>query len=501
MRSRFSAARHRNSRADRRVAAALVVAMVAVVALAGCGSRRDYEEFVAANTAGGVAVEQTDGGMVAAPGSAGGAAAASGAVPAGTSTARGSAGSATAPAVSAGKSPQGTAPRPDPAAGAAASGKSCAISGSTITIGNIATQSGFLGELFNGLPEALQVWVKAANACGGLGGHPVRLISADDGGDPAVALTLARRLVEKEGAIAFVGLANPLSVQGVASYLKDEGIPAIGGESSSTVYYTNPVFFPIGPHAAVIGGATADVAIKRGAKKLAVYYCIEVPNSCGPPGAAKDLAVGSPAIKRIGGEVVISQPASVAAPSYTSQCIAAKRAGVDGIIVILDGPSIGRFAGNCEAQDYHPKFIGISLGVSRTLPEYPQLNKDNFFAPSIVFPWMDRSLPATRAYSDAAIRYFGRPIVGPSPAMAWASGVLAQEATKGGLPANPTPADMLKAMYTVKNTNLGGLTSPLTFTTQLPRVMTSCYFVLGLSNKQYLAPEGAKCVPVDIRYP
>ncbi len=505
MQSRASAPRRGRGTPGRLAAGGLAIAMVAVTVLSGCGSRRDHSEFVAANTVGAPAVEQT-GPVGALPPDAGAApdappAAAPGAVSGGGGTKPGTGSGATVPAPQSTQGSTGVNAQPSSAAGGKPSTNRCAVSGSTITLGNVSTLSGFLGELFNGLPEALQVWAKAANACGGLGGHPVRVISADDGGDPATALTLARRMVEKDGAMAFVGLANPLSIEGMASYLKDKGIPVIGGESSTTGYFTNPVFFPIGPHSSVIGAATADLAIKRGAKKLAVYYCVEVPNSCGPAGAAKELAVGSPSIKRIGGEIVISQAASVTAPSYTSQCIAAKRAGADGIIVILDGPSIARLAGNCETQDYHPKLIGISLGVTRALPDYPQLNKDNFFAPSIVFPWMDRSVPGTQAYSDAATKYFGRPIVGVAGAMAWSSGVLAQEATKGGLPANPTPADILKSMYTIKKNNLGGLTSPLTFSTSLPRIMTSCYFVLGLSNKKYLAPQGDKCEPVDVRWP
>lgn len=484
-------------------AGVLATVLLGIVALSACGSRRDAQEFVAANSGGAAAAVESGPGIVADPGAtvvqvpAGGA---GGAMTPG--------GPADSGGAQAGGQPQGAGPNPGAAKPATAAkggtapvaGNKCATSGSVITLGNISTQSGFLGELFRGLPEALQVWAKAANACGGLGGHPVRVISADDGADPATALTLAQRMVENDGVLAFIGLLNPLSVFGMDKYLERVGVPSIGGDSTEIPYFENPMFFPLAPFVSVIGAATADVAIKRGAKKLAVYYCTEVPNSCGPIAASKELQVGSPTVKALGGEVVISQKASVAAPSFTSQCIAAKRAGADAIVAILDGPSVGRLATNCHAQDYKPLIAGISLGLSANLVEYAAVQENNFVAPLNTFPWMDQSVPATKAFSDAVQKYFGRPLNGPSPAMGYVSGMLAQEATKAGLPANPTSADIVKAMYTIKNNNLGGLTAPLTFTTKLPREITSCYFQINISDGKYSAPVGNKCTPIGVKY-
>jgi branched-chain amino acid transport system substrate-binding protein len=45
--------------------------------------------------------------------------------------------------------------------------------------------------------EALQVWTASINARGGLNGHRVRLIVADDGGDPARSKALVQDAVER----------------------------------------------------------------------------------------------------------------------------------------------------------------------------------------------------------------------------------------------------------------------------------------------------------------
>lgn len=500
---------HPGSLSRRTRSVALVTVIAAVLVSSGCGSRRDAQEFVAANSpAGGTGIvaagEVPAGDSGAVPGTTdtpGQAPAAPGAAaPGGATDTPGKTG--TAPAASGKPAPDkvNTGTGTGTTAGTA-SGDKCATSGSTVTLGNISTQSGLLGELFKGLPESLQVWAKQANACGGLGGHPVRVISGDDGGDPATALTIAQRMVQNDKVLAFIGLIMPLSVAGIEKYLKEVGVPSIGGDSSEPPFFENPMFFPIGPYVSVIGASDAAIAISKGAKKLAVFYCSEIPNSCGPVAASKDLQVGSEVVKAMGGEVVLSQKASVVAPSFTSQCIAAKRAGAQAIIAILDGPSVGRLATNCAAQDFKPLFLGISLGLSANLITYPAVD-NNFYAPLNTFPFPDTSIPATKKYQQDVQKYFGRPLSGPSPASGYASGMLAAEAVKAGLPANPTPADMVKGLYTIKSNNLGGLIAPLTFTKDLPRKgITSCYFLLSIANGKWAAPEGAKCIPVNAKGP
>lgn len=495
----------RASRARRTVAFA--TALAALLTLPACGSRRDPQEFVTAAQGTGVGFAQ--GALPAQQPGAAPDVTQTGAVPAAAEPgapgkAAPGAGIAAAPA-SGGKEAGAPASANNQAKGgtttAGGSGDKCATSGAAITIGNVSTLSGLLGELFKGVPEALQVWASQANACGGLGGHPVRVVSADDGADPATALTIAKRMVENDKVLAFAGNANPLSIYGMAEYLKEVGVPMVGGDSTELPYFENPVFFPIGPFVSVIGAAAAQTAVTKGAKKIAVLYCAEVPQSCGPVGGAKELQVGSPVVQKLGGEIVMSQKSSMVSPSYTSQCLAAKRAAADAIIAIMDGPSVGRLSASCAAQDYRPLYLSISLALSANLTDFEHLN-DNFFSPLNTFPWADQSTAASKKYHEDFQRYLGRFIGGPAPAMAYVSGMLAQRAAEAGLPANPKPADLIKGLLTIKNETLGGLVAPLTFTSEVPRKgIVSCTFQIAIIDKQFAAPQGSKCIPVDARGP
>jgi len=83
--------------------------------------------------------------------------------------------------------------------------------------------------------------------------------------------------------------------------------------------------------------------------------------------------------------------------------------------------------------------------------------------------------------------------VNASTAVVWVAGQMLQYASKN-LPAdNPTPADILKGMYTIKNMTFDGLLpDPLTFTEGQNSPDHPCYFVVQIKNGAYTAPSGSK---------
>src|SRR5262245_32491285 len=71
----------------------------------------------------------------------------------------------------------------------AASSSARAASGAPIVIGTIYSQVSALGPGFGGNPpEVMNAWVSLVNANGGINGHPVKLYSVNDDGNPTTAL-------------------------------------------------------------------------------------------------------------------------------------------------------------------------------------------------------------------------------------------------------------------------------------------------------------------------
>lgn len=77
------------------------------------------------------------------------------------------------------------------------------------TIGVIVSQTGSGSQLGVGELQGAQLAADRLNAMGGIGGHPVRLVAADDQSNPAQAVLAARRMIGKVDAIAGPSLSGP----------------------------------------------------------------------------------------------------------------------------------------------------------------------------------------------------------------------------------------------------------------------------------------------------
>jgi branched-chain amino acid transport system substrate-binding protein len=114
---------------------------------------------------------------------------------------------------------------------------------STIVVGNVGTYSGPVGSSVADLPQGVQVWARWINDRGGLNGHPVKFVVADDGADPSRHRALVQQMVETQGAIALVGDGEVVTGASSVEYLTAKGIPVIGNEGGSDWFYSSPTYF------------------------------------------------------------------------------------------------------------------------------------------------------------------------------------------------------------------------------------------------------------------
>jgi branched-chain amino acid transport system substrate-binding protein len=338
--------------------------------------------------------------------------------------------------------------------------------GTPINIGNVSTLSGVLGELFSPVVPAMQIFVASQNACGGLNGHPIKFFVADDQGDPATAVTVGRKMISSNKILAFVGNIQVLTIDGMASVIKDTGIPIIGGDLTNNTWFTNPLLFPQGsPPQAISYGyhqAAADIFHK---KKLGDVYCLEVPQACTQIDKAfKELA------PTFGDQVVYTQQISITSPDYTPQCIAAKNAGVEVMMITNDAPTQSRWGNSCAKVGYHPDYVMYPLGVGNEHQFLGNATLGNAYVPMNHFPWMAGT---AKFPGNAAMEYYQRSVAkynpgynaGGAASLGWAAGALLVAASSQ-IDANPTTAEFLNALYEFKGqkyTTLGGLAPALTF--------------------------------------
>jgi branched-chain amino acid transport system substrate-binding protein len=406
------------------------------------------------------------------------AALASGAVGKGTSASGGSA--ATNTAARSGSGGSGTS-----------GGGGAAGAGSTIALGNVGTYSGVIGAVFSGAQQTIGVWQAYVNAHGGLNGHPVHVYIEDDGSDPSTSVSDVEQEVSQDHVIAFVGNLMPLTVSASVSYLQQQNIPVIGGDASSATWWQSPMLFPQGASdlCCAQSNFTVKAAAAKGFTKMAVLYCVEDPTCTDGTKPLIQPGGGAPD----GVTTVYASSYSITQPDFTAQCLDAKQAGATFVYFAGDGDSLYRMSNNCAAQGYTPLFVGDSIAITANLASDPHLN--GLLAGQTNFPWVDSYTPAQATYQQAVKAYAPNLAGSATSAAEWSAGMLAVAADKY-LGANPTSAEFLQGLWSIKNNNLGGLAPPLTFNQNAPATPSPCYFLMTIQNGQFvdLQNGGTQCV-------
>jgi branched-chain amino acid transport system substrate-binding protein len=481
------------------IAAAILPAMIA----AGCGSNLTKAQLAAAN--GALEVRAT-GGQSLVPGSAGSPTASGPSasnsgpvdattpgVPSGSSQATSVAQGAAASASSGGSAQTGAAATGS-VTGPVATGCGAAAGAATksvINFGAFGDASGVLGAVSGPAPPAIRAWTKYINANGGLCGHPVNVIVADDGGDPARALSIAQQMVEQNHVIAIFNEFTFGELDGALPYLKSKGIPVIGtiGAALSTDH-SSDVFNPmVGADLGQAWGFLLSILAQTNLTKLAVLYCREAATCTQQVNSFKAL------LPYKGLNIVYSAQVSLVQPDYTAELLDAKNAGAQVVVSLVDSASLIRMAQDAHRQGWSPQFSGTyNLEIDATLVGAKDLN--GLILAAREAPYSTSSKLAN--YRQAMAQYEPGQPLGDVGAGAFVLGDLLQKVAPL-LGDNPTAASITAAMYSLHGETLDGLLPGVTFPHSDDHThVNDCIVPIRLTNGQFVSPGGADafaCAP------
>jgi branched-chain amino acid transport system substrate-binding protein len=327
------------------------------------------------------------------------------------------------------------------------------------------------------------------NAAGGLAGHQVQLLVADDAGDPARNRALTQQMIERNHVVAFVHNMAPLSGQASVTYVEEKRIPVVGSEGGSSWVNENSMYFPQMSSdrfaAYSFAGAAATAARAEGKKKVALFYCAEV------QGCA--TVTKADAYREFGMEVVHQGRISVAQPDFTAECLSARDAGAEVVWLGSDAQTPARFAESCaRVGDYRPLFTWASQVTTDRQAKNPNLQGAAIGPPAA--PWFVDGLPAVREFRDAMARFATGVSIDGSALQGWASAKLFERAARR-LSQRPTSSDILDGLWSVAGDDLGGLTFPLRFDREAPNNATyeqSCWWIVRIRHEEFTSPDGGQ---------
>ena len=367
---------------------------------------------------------------------------------------------------------------PSTPGGSAAPGKS---DNSPIKIGAICNCSGPAGSSEAPPLDALRAWVQFTNAKGGINGHPVELMVVDDRSDPSRARAAAQDMVENRGVIAIVSPFAVLTHSGLGPYLKEKRIPLIGGDHASDNYCQNPMYFPQGTcREGWAWGGLRALAEQFKERNLGVLVCVESDICPFTLDVAKKYAAS------LGFKLVYSGQASIASPDFSAQCLSAKSAGVDVLLIQMELNSMRRIGGQCGRQAFRPKYGSFQQDITfLSVPEYEGMPLGNQ-----TFSYSYEG-PETVDFRKALAQYAPNASNGGYFANAWAAAKVFEKAAsqvKGAV----TSEAILEQLWTFKNETVGGLTVPLTYVKDQPTVPPFCVYVTTVGKGKIDAPYGLK---------
>jgi branched-chain amino acid transport system substrate-binding protein len=354
---------------------------------------------------------------------------------------------------------------------------------SAIVLASVSTLSGPIGAQIKPWVQGIQAWVRLANSRGGVNGHAVRLLTFDDGADPAKHRAQVQEAVERHGAIAFIN-AEPFGAASV-DYIDAKRVPVIVSSGAETWALRSPMYFPAAAEGdsvpeLIIAGA-AGRWVPKGKTKLGWVICVEA-SVCDD--AARVFSDQAP---KLGFEAVYKGRASIAQPDYTAECLAARSAEAEVFLVALESSGFQRLAAACIRQGYRPAFATNQAAFFEEMKN--NVNIEGMTTAVPAFPFFQTGTPATDEFRRAVAQYVPDITLGALATLGWSAAKLFETAA-AHLAEPPTREGLLRGLWSISGDTLGGLTQPLTFVENKPPVTRACWFDVTLANRSWVSPDG-----------
>jgi branched-chain amino acid transport system substrate-binding protein len=327
---------------------------------------------------------------------------------------------------------------------------------SEIVLGAVGVHTGVIGDILAPIEHGARAWGGDINARGGLNGHPVRIIFADDGGDPGKALSIGRKLIEQDKIVAFYAEQAPGTLQVYIKLAEKAGIPIFGACSCNpdAAESANMFSATLGAFQGMNWSHTM-MAFKSGKKKLSIFYCREVAIcSKGAETIEKKLAPS------LGLEVVHTANVSMAAPDYTAEMLAAKNAGAEVIVTYVENPTTLRIIRSGKRQNYKPLISSQMSAHDERIFKHGKEDAEGVQIGASMWHWDN---PKMADFKVAMGKYVPGGILGSFSMNSWVNGKFLEILSKSWPDQNVTGKDVINSLYAVKGETIGGLVPPLTF--------------------------------------
>jgi branched-chain amino acid transport system substrate-binding protein len=255
-------------------------------------------------------------------------------------------------------------------ASAQSTGAAPGVTNDSVKIGFISSETGVAASNFVGAPKGCKARIDAENAKGGVNGRKIDLVTIDDKSSGA-NLTAAKDLVENQDAFAVV---NDSSFGFLTyRYLRDAGVPLIGGGFDGTYYYdqgNENIISSLGdgtPVAGITSDAVTQVMKKLGATKVASIGYGVSPSSSETAKATVNEAAKASGLK----PGYLNTSVDFGSTDVGPIVLGIKNSGSDGVYLPLDSNTNFAIIQQLQQNSVPTKAIISATGYSQDLLDQP----------------------------------------------------------------------------------------------------------------------------------
>ncbi len=362
------------------------------------------------------------------------------------------------------------------------------VTSKTITLGLILPVTGPSASEEAGTIPAAQARIDVANAQGGIYGRKIKLITKDDGTNPATNQAATSALIS-QGVFGIIDI-SPVAFGGY-KVAQQAGVPVTGGAFDGPEWYekANSNMFTFtgqnDPKDPQYAGLAQFMKSHGGNNCGSVGYSISPSSTAAASGFI--LTCKAVGLKK----AYLNNTLPFGTVNTTALALQLKAAKVNALYLPLDANTNFAIMTSLKQVGYSPKVIVNATGYGQ-----PLLN-DTAALPNAQGAWFETELtpvevktPATEAFQAALAKYAHFTGV---PDFGWYYGWAATDLMLYGLKLagkNPTQAGFINALHKVTNYDVGGLGFPVSFKPDLigkaPKQL--CGWYVQLKGAAYVNP-------------
>lgn len=311
---------------------------------------------------------------------------------------------------------------------------------------------------FAALVMGMEAKFKAVNDTGGIYGRKLRLVSYDDQYNPAVTVSVVKKMVEEDKVFAFVAGVGNANNMAVKDYINEKGIPHIGPGTGISALVEPPTkqIFATTPTVKLEAQVLVRHAVQdMKAKKIAFFFAEGPIAEDGIP-AVKQAMAKFPDVK-VAAEIVYG----LRDTDFNSHALKLKQADPDVVIAFSLPPATAALLKESAKIGFRPKWVvdmHSNLGVMFQLagPAWHGVHAANYH-PLLT----DESKANMKQFKAAMAKYFPDAKDLSAPLSGWYhSEVLVEALNRAG--AGLTREKLVQALESLKDWD-GGLAHKVTF--------------------------------------